>query len=103
MAKLMLGLVIGAAMASSVGSVMRSMDTSLGRLQSRSSNIKLGLELGSGYQSISKEFNKVSAEMAKTAAPSDRLKQKFNDLKGATAAAARKAQEYGLNLSLIHI
>lgn len=98
MAKLMLGLVIGAAMASSVGSVMRSMDTSLGRLQSRSSNIKLGLELGSGYQSISKEFNKVSAEMAKTAAPSDRLKQKFNDLKGATAAAARKAQEYGLNL-----
>ena len=99
MANLTLGLIIGASLASSVGSALKSAESRITALQERSANIKLGLKLGEGYRDISAEMNKVGAEIARTAAPGAALKQKFEELKLSAAGAANAARNYGLDLN----
>ncbi len=97
MKNLSIGLVIGASLASSVGSTFRSLDSRIERFQSKTKEVKLGIAAGDQWKSLRGEAMKLSAAMQAGKLDANGIRR-FQELKAATLAAAQEARKYGLTL-----
>lgn len=98
MSKLAVGLIIGASLASSVGSTIGSASSGLGKLKTQTEQLKLGQSIGQEYQTIEKEIGRVGEEFAKTGYKSADLGLKLVSLEKSKYKAGQEAKKYGLNV-----
>lgn len=98
MSNLAIGLVIGASLASSVGSAVGNVSSSLGKLKQQSEHLKLGQTIGKDYQTLEKEIDRTGETFAKTGYKSVELGRKLVELEKSKQKARTEAQKYGLNL-----
>lgn len=97
MKNLGIGLVIGASLASSVGGTFKSLDKSIGQLQAKAKDVKLGIAAGEKWKDLRGEalklFSALQAGKLDTAGIA-----RFNQLKAATKEAEAEAKKYGFTL-----
>lgn len=98
MSKLAVSLIIGASLASSVGSTIGSASSGLGKLKTQTDQLKLGQSIGQEYQAIEKEIGKVGEEFGKTGYKSAELGRKLVSLERSKYKAGEEARKYGLNV-----
>lgn len=94
---LSVGLVIGASLASSVGSTFKSLEGRLAQTQQKAESLRLGAAAGRRWQDLRSESLKLSAAMQAGKLDAAGV-ARFRELKAATAEAAAEAKRYGLTL-----
>ena len=97
MKNLGIGLVIGASLASSVGGTFKSLDKSIGQLQAKAKDIKLGLSAGEKWKDLRGESLKLSSALQAGKLDAAGI-ARFNQLKAATKEAEAEAKKYGFTL-----
>ena len=95
---LTVGLVIGASLASSVGSSINSVGDKLSQLQKKSEDLKVGAALGRSFVDLRAETLKVRQEYEKTGYKSKELEERLQQLQRATRQAGDEAKKYGIDL-----
>jgi len=97
MKNLGIGLVIGASLASSVGGTFKSLDKSIGQLQAKAKDVKLGISAGEKWKDLRSESLKLSSALQ--AGKLDAAgTARFHQLKAATKEAEAEARRYGFTL-----
>ncbi len=94
---LSVGLIIGASLASSVGSAFKSLEGRLAQTQQKAESLRLGAAAGRRWQDLRSESLKLSAAMQAGKLDAAGV-ARFRELKAATAEAAAEAKRYGLTL-----
>ncbi len=97
MKNLGIGLVIGASLASSVGGTFKSLDKSIGQLQAKAKDVKLGIAAGEKWKDLRGEALKLSSALQAGKLDSAGI-ARFNQLKAATKEAEAEAKKYGFTL-----
>lgn len=97
MKTLSVGLVIGASLASSVGSAFRDVNKSIDHLSARAKSVELGLKAGRQWRDLRGEAMKLSSAMQAGTLDAVGIKR-FRDIRAATVEAGREARKYGLTL-----
>ena len=97
MKNLGIGLVIGASLASSVGGTFKSLDKSIGQLQAKAKDIKLGISAGEKWKDLRGESLKLSSALQAGKLDAAGI-ARFNQLKAATKEAEAEAKKYGFTL-----
>ena len=97
MKNLGIGLVIGASLASSVGGTFKSLDKSIGQLQAKAKDVKLGITTGERWKDLRGEALKLSSALQAGKLDSAGI-ARFNQLKAATKEAEAEAKKYGFTL-----
>lgn len=97
MKSIAIGLVIGASLASSVGSTFQSLDRNIAQLQTKTQNVKIGIAAGENWQKLRGESLKLSAALQAGKLNADGVKR-LQELRRATIEAAAEARRYGLSL-----
>lgn len=95
---LSVGLVIGAALASSVNVSISSVTERLSQLQQKSERINLGVKLGKSLSDIKQEGLKVGEAFQKTGFKSTELKARLMELQTAYKFASAEAKKYGFEM-----
>ncbi len=97
MKNLGIGLVIGASLASSVGGTFKSLDKSIGQLQTKAKDVKLGIAAGEKWKDLRGEALKLSSALQAGKLDAAGI-TRFNQLKAATKEAEAEAKKYGFTL-----
>ena len=97
MKNLGIGLVIGASLASSVGGTFKSLDKSIGQLQAKAKDVKLGIAAGEKWKDLRGEALKLSSALQAGKLDPAGI-ARFNQLKAATKEAEAEAKKYGFTL-----
>ena len=97
MKNLGIGLVIGASLASSVGGTFKSLDKSIGQLQAKAKDIKLGISAGEKWKDLRGESLKLSSALQAGKLDAAGI-ARFHQLKAATKEAEAEAKKYGFTL-----
>lgn len=97
MKNLGIGLVIGASLASSVGGTFKSLDKSIGQLQAKAKDVKLGIATGERWRDLRGEALKLSSALQAGKLDAAGI-ARFNQLKAATKEAEAEAKKYGFTL-----
>ena len=97
MKNLGIGLVIGASLASSVGGTFKSLDKSIGQLQAKAKDVKLGIAVGEKWRDLRGEALKLSSALQAGKLDSAGI-ARFHQLKAATKEAEAEAKKYGFTL-----
>lgn len=97
MKNLGIGLVIGASLASSVGGTFKSLDKSIGQLQAKAKDVKLGIAAGEKWKDLRGEALKLSSALQAGKLDTAGI-ARFNQLKAATKEAEAEAKKYGFTL-----
>lgn len=97
MKNLGIGLVIGASLASSVGGTFKSLDKSIGQLQTKAKDVKLGIATGEKWKDLRGEALKLSSALQAGKLDAAGI-TRFNQLKAATKEAEAEAKKYGFTL-----
>ena len=97
MKNLGIGLVIGASLASSVGGTFKSLDKSIGQLQAKAKDVKLGIAAGERWKDLRGEALKLSSALQAGKLDTAGI-ARFNQLKAATKEAEAEAKKYGFTL-----
>ena len=95
MKNLGIGLVIGASLASSVGGTLKSLDKSIGQLQAKAKDVKLGISVGERWKDLRGESLKLSSALQAGKLDAAGI-ARFQQLKAATKEA--EARKYGFTL-----
>ena len=98
MKNLGIGLVIGASLASSVGNTLKSLDKSIGQLQAKAKDIKLGIAAGEKWKDLRGETLKLSSALQAGKLDAAGI-TRFQQLKAATKEAEVEARKYGFTLT----
>lgn len=97
MKNLGIGLVIGASLASSVGGTFKSLDKSIGQLQAKAKDVKLGISAGEKWKDLRGETLKLSSALQAGKLDAAGI-ARFHQLKAATKEAEAEARKYGFTL-----
>ena len=97
MKNLGIGLIVGATLASSVGSTFKSLDKSIGQLQAKARDVKLGISAGERWKDLHGESLKLSSALQAGKLDAAGI-ARFHQLKAATKEAEAEAREYGFTL-----
>ena len=97
MKNLGIGLVIGASLASSVGGTFKSLDKSIGQLQAKAKDVKLGISAGEKWKDLRGETLKLSSALQAGKLDAAGV-ARFQQLKAATKEAEAEARKYGFTL-----
>ena len=97
MKNLGIGLVIGASLASSVGGTFKSLDKSIGQLQAKAKDVKLGISVGERWKDLRGESLKLSSALQAGKLDAAGI-VRFQQLKTATKEAEAEAKKYGFTL-----
>ena len=97
MKNLGIGLVIGASLASSVGSTFKSLNKSIGQLQAKAKDVKLGISAGEKWKDLRGESLKLSSALQAGKLDAAGI-ARFHQLKAATKEAEAEARKYGFTL-----
>lgn len=97
MKNLGIGLVIGASLASSVGGTFKSLDKSIGQLQAKAKDVKLGISAGEKWKELRGETLKLSSALQAGKLDAAGV-ARFQQLKAATKEAEAEARKYGFTL-----
>ena len=97
MKNLGIGLVIGASLASSVGGTFKSLDKSIGQLQAKAKDVKLGISVGERWKDLRGESLKLSSALQAGKLDAAGI-ARFQQLKTATKEAEAEAKKYGFTL-----
>ena len=97
MKNLGIGLVIGASLASSVGGTFKSLDKSIGQLQAKAKDVKLGIAAGERWKDLRGEALKLSSALQAGKLDPAGI-ARFNQLKAATKEAEAEVKKYGFTL-----
>lgn len=95
---LAVGLVIGASLASSVGSSISGVGDKLSQLQKKSDKLKLGASIGKSFVDLENETASLCKEFERTGTVSTKLRDKYWRLESETAKAGAEAKKYGFEL-----
>lgn len=97
MKNLGIGLIIGASLASSVGGTFKSLDKSIGQLQAKAKDVKLGIATGERWKDLRGESLKLSSALQAGKLDAAGI-ARFQQLKAATKEAEAEARKYGFTL-----
>ena len=97
MKNLGIGLIVGASLASSVGSTFKSLDKSIGQLQAKAKDVKLGIAAGEKWKDLRGEALKLSSALQAGKLDAAGI-VRFQQLKTATKEAEAEAKKYGFTL-----
>lgn len=97
MKNLGIGLIVGASLASSVGSTFKSLDKSIGQLQAKAKDVKLGIAAGEKWKNLRGEALKLSSALQAGKLDPAGI-ARFHQLKAATKEAEAEAKKYGFTL-----
>lgn len=97
MKNLGIGLIVGASLASSVGSTFKSLDKSIGQLQAKAKDVKLGIAAGEKWKDLRGEALKLSSALQAGKLDAAGI-ARFHQLKAATKEAEAEAKKYGFTL-----
>ena len=97
MKNLGIALIVGASLASSIGGTFKSLDKSIGQLQAKAKDIKLGISAGEKWKDLRGESLKLSSALQAGKLDAAGI-ARFHQLKAATKEAEAEAKKYGFTL-----